>query len=261
LELSKISDKIYLDGNSAWIDLKNAGNCTGSGTSSDPYVIEDLVINGSGVGSCINIQNSNVHFRIINCTLFNSGGEFITDLKGGIKLINASNGQLINNTLTDNHYGVYSEYSPNLIMIGNDIKSKYAIKLLYCNNTLAYYNNIRGTDINLFYQDMTLRFYSEQKMIFEYDGRTYNKYIGNYWKDYETIWSGTDNNNDGIGDVPIISGDIDGLIIDGFPLFYPIENYEIIGLGSEEAIPGYNLLFLLSIVSIISIFIIKKNKK
>ncbi|MFW9973178.1 MAG: NosD domain-containing protein [Candidatus Odinarchaeota archaeon] len=260
LRLSKISDKISIDGNSDWIALKNAGNCTGSGITTDPYVIKNLIINGSGVGSCIMIQNTDVHFVILNCTIFNSGGLDIFDLDAGIKLLNASNGKFINNTLSNNNYGVYGEYSHNTVMIGNDIQSTYAIKLLYCNNSLAYFNNIKGTDINLFYQDMTLRFYSEQKMIFKYEGKTYKKYIGNYWKDYETIWSGTDNNNDGIGDVPIISGDIEGLVIDGFPLFYPIENYEIIGIGSEEAIPGYNLVYLFGIAFIMSIFAIKKKR-
>ncbi len=260
LELSKVSDKINLNGNSAWIDLKNAGNCTGSGNSTDPYVIEDLIINGSGVGSCILIQNSDVHFIILNCTIFNSGGSEIYDLDAGIKLLNASNGKIINNTLSNTNYGIYCEYSPNPLIIGNDIQGKYAIKLLYCNNSLAYFNNLKGSEICLFYQDMTLRFYSEKKMIYKYEGRTYKKYIGNYWSNYIANWRGTDDNDDGIGDIPITSGDIEGLVLDGFPLFYPIENYELIGISSE-AIPGYNLVILIGIISVVSIFTLKRTKK
>lgn len=260
LELSKVSGKIDLDGNSAWIDLKNAGNCTGSGNSTDPYVIENLIINGSGVGSCILIQNSDVHFIILNCTIFNSGGSEIYDLDAGIKLLNASNGKLINNTFSNNNYGLYCEYSPNVVIIGNDIQSRYAVKLLYCNNSLAYFNNLKGTEICLFFQDMTLRFYSEKKMIYKYDGRTYKQYIGNYWSKYIANWRGTDNNDDGIGDISITSVDIEGLVLDGFPLFYSIENYELIGVGSEEAIPGYNLVILIGIISIVSIFTIKRTK-
>ena len=60
LKLSAISGKIHIINNSGWVDFRNAGNCTGNGTYSDPYVIEDLVIDGGGSGSCILIENSSV---------------------------------------------------------------------------------------------------------------------------------------------------------------------------------------------------------
>jgi len=46
LKISAISGKIHIDNN--WTATKSAGICTGTGTYSDPYVIEDLVINGGG---------------------------------------------------------------------------------------------------------------------------------------------------------------------------------------------------------------------
>ena len=70
---SKISIKIHLSGNSGWINAKATGICTGSGTSNDPYIIEDLVIDGGGTGSCIWIEGSTVFFKIFNCTVSNSG--------------------------------------------------------------------------------------------------------------------------------------------------------------------------------------------
>ena len=72
LKSSKISKKIYIDGNQGWIDFRNAGNCTGSGTYSDPYIIKDLVIDGESSGNCILIENSDGYFLIQNCTLYNS---------------------------------------------------------------------------------------------------------------------------------------------------------------------------------------------
>ena len=38
--------KIYLNGNQEWDYLKALGKCTGPGTSIDPYIIRDLVIDG-----------------------------------------------------------------------------------------------------------------------------------------------------------------------------------------------------------------------
>ena len=41
LKISATSGKIHIDGNSEWIAFKNDGKCTGNGTYSEPYVIED----------------------------------------------------------------------------------------------------------------------------------------------------------------------------------------------------------------------------
>ena len=73
--------------------------CTGKGTWMDPYVIENVTIDGLRSGNCIRIKNSNVFFIIRNCILFNasSGG---TD--GGIKLEDTNNGILINNNCSYN---------------------------------------------------------------------------------------------------------------------------------------------------------------
>jgi len=39
MKISKISGKIHIDNN--WSDVKAAGICTGLGTESDPYIIEN----------------------------------------------------------------------------------------------------------------------------------------------------------------------------------------------------------------------------
>ena len=61
MNISAVSGKIHIDGNSGWDAFKAAGNCTGNGTYSMPYVIEDLVIGDGGLGSCILIENSDVY--------------------------------------------------------------------------------------------------------------------------------------------------------------------------------------------------------
>ncbi|MFX1503637.1 MAG: NosD domain-containing protein, partial [Promethearchaeota archaeon] len=123
LEISKISGKIYINGNSGWIDFKNDGNCTGEGTYSEPYVIEDLVIEGVGSGSYIIIENSDVYFKIENCTI--SGASV-----SGIRLSNVTNSLLNNNTLNNNDNGItligsnYNTISGNII-INNDDQGIY----------------------------------------------------------------------------------------------------------------------------------------
>lgn len=77
LRFSKVSKKIYLNGNSDWSAAKAAGICTGSGTESDPYVIEDLIIDCEGSGNFFWIQDSSVYFKIENCTIYNAGEDGI----------------------------------------------------------------------------------------------------------------------------------------------------------------------------------------
>ena len=102
LKISTVSGKIHIINNSGWVDFRNAGNCTGSGTYSDPYVIEDLVIDGGSSGNSIFIENSNVYFKIENCTLYNTewGSE------AGIGLLNVNNSQLIGNNCSYSQVGI-----------------------------------------------------------------------------------------------------------------------------------------------------------
>ncbi|MFX1392879.1 MAG: nitrous oxide reductase family maturation protein NosD [Promethearchaeota archaeon] len=83
--------------------------CRGEGSKEIPYVIENLIINGSGTGSCITIGNSSVNCRIENCKVFNSGeNEIVYDVDAGIKLMNVNNGILIeNNCSYNNHTGIF----------------------------------------------------------------------------------------------------------------------------------------------------------
>jgi parallel beta-helix repeat protein len=133
--------KICINGNQEWVYFKNAGKCTGQGTSLDPYIIEDLVIDAEKSGSCIWIENSDVFFEIENCTLQNSGGNWND---AGIYLISVENGQLINNSVNDTSNGVFLEFSHNNDIIGNSISYNQfdAISLQYSDNNYIIGNNL-----------------------------------------------------------------------------------------------------------------------
>lgn len=80
---------------------KNNDWCSGSGTWGDPYIIENVTIDGEMVGSCITIQNSSVYFIIKNCTVTTSG--FIS-FDAGISLDNVNNSLIINNSFSHNYF-------------------------------------------------------------------------------------------------------------------------------------------------------------
>jgi len=144
LRISELSEKIHIDYNWSYTE-GNYTWCTGSGTYPDPYVIQDLIIDGGdgSEGNCILIENSDVYFRIENCTVYNTvvwgSGH------AGIRLYNTSNGQLIENDCFSNSEGIYLLDSNNNTVSGNNVSNCYkGIYLSTSNENIISGNNISG---------------------------------------------------------------------------------------------------------------------
>ena len=130
--------------------------CNGSGTWNDPYIIEDIVINGQEKDSCILIENSNIaFFRIENCTLYNSGDEYLYSEEAGIKLFNTSNGFLTNNNCSRNNiYGIILRESSNITLSAN-FANKNANGIVFQDTCIN--NTIIGNEIKYnFYNGLIL---------------------------------------------------------------------------------------------------------
>jgi len=224
LKTSLISGRIHIDNN--WSDAKITGLCTGSGNSSDPYVIEDLVIDGGGVGSCILIENSEDYFKIENCTISNCGSDFYDS---GIKLISANNGNLTNNRALDlDSFGLVMYESNNTFVVNNIFKGKHGISVRFSKNNVIYFNDFIGSLITIETRGCTNnRWSSQTKIEYIYSSNTYTNYLGNYYNGY----NGFDNDNDGIGDTPQILDQhlpsSEWIYLDYYPLIVRIQNYEL----------------------------------
>ncbi|MEE9376470.1 MAG: right-handed parallel beta-helix repeat-containing protein [Candidatus Lokiarchaeia archaeon] len=208
LKISKISGKIHIDNNWSYTE-GNYSWCTGKGTYSEPYVIEDLVIDGGGSGSGILIENSNVFFRIENCTVYNSFR--------GIKLERASNGSIIENNCSNNNViGIYLTNSCYNNTISRNIISSIILGSFCCSNTIwdniiyggggpgigvgGSNNNIKGNNISDCKYGIHL-LYSNNNTI---SGNTanHNKEYGIYLEDLcnnNTISNNTANYNEEYG--------------------------------------------------------------
>jgi len=125
-----------------WID--------GDGSWGNPYLIEDLEVDGSGYGSGIVVNNSkNDYFTIRNCTVYNVDRG--TPYDGGIFLENACNGTIFKNDVSNNEWnGIYLENgcSNNTISenigIGND---DCGLRLQdFCSFNLISNNNFSYSD-------------------------------------------------------------------------------------------------------------------
>ncbi|MFX1568614.1 MAG: right-handed parallel beta-helix repeat-containing protein [Promethearchaeota archaeon] len=140
-------EPIHINGHLDWINAKATGICTGNGTYSDPYVIEDLVIDANRERGIL-IGNSTVYFIIENCTVYNAGwnhggwecppGEF-----GAIALFNVSNARINNNTCLNNTHGIYLDNGFNNTIFGNVINiNSHGISLS------GTYNIISGNSVS-----------------------------------------------------------------------------------------------------------------
>ncbi len=143
----------------------------GSGSSVDPYIIENITIDAKGSGSGIYIANSNnVYFTIRNCTISNSG---TGGNNAGIRLRYTCNGTINNNNCSNNG--------------GDGINL-----ILMCNyNTISNNTILKNTGIGIYI------YYSNSNIIS--DNNIYdNGYEGIYfWNGCEnnTILGNTANNN------------------------------------------------------------------
>ncbi len=116
---------------------------SGSGTKLDPYVIENVTINGQGSGNCISIDTSTVYYTIRNCTLFNSG---TATNNGGISISNAPNGLIIGNNLSNNlENGIWVYNSQNITILNNTF-SYNTITGIYVRNSNSI--GIEGNNVS-----------------------------------------------------------------------------------------------------------------
>ncbi|MBN1802230.1 MAG: right-handed parallel beta-helix repeat-containing protein, partial [Candidatus Lokiarchaeota archaeon] len=130
--------------------------CNGSGTLSNPYIIENVTINGANGSSCIEIKNSNAYFIIRNCTFYNSSLGSYPYYDAGIKLTTVSNGKIVDNNCSYNQgmgIAIYSS-SDNNIVSGNNAShnQKTGIHIYYyCDENTVSGNNASHNQENGIY--------------------------------------------------------------------------------------------------------------
>ena len=125
--------------------------CSGSGTLEDPYIIENIIIDGQPTGSSRTSSKTRAYFIIRNCTLYNSGGRAIFSWGAGIKLVNTKNGWLFNNTSNANNgdgileiCGYNNNFSKNTI----NYNFYHGIRSWWSDNNNFLENEIKFNEIN-----------------------------------------------------------------------------------------------------------------
>jgi len=149
--------KIIIDGN--WSQTRDTYDwCDGSGTLVDPFVIENVTINGQNSGNRIIVQNTNDYFSINNCTFYNSST--------GMRLINVNYGTINNCSVFDNNdNGIYLDQCSNNIILNCSVYENSGYGILFdedCYSNLVEDNAFKD---NL-YEGLRLYQYCDYNLIF-----------------------------------------------------------------------------------------------
>ncbi|NVM29598.1 MAG: right-handed parallel beta-helix repeat-containing protein [Candidatus Helarchaeota archaeon] len=114
--ITKTDAPISINGNAALNAIASAG----IGTSGSPYIIENYVINASGLGvHGILITNTDAYFILRNCTVTNTDSGYL-----GIRLENVTNGNITNNYISDiAAHGIYLWRSYNNTLTHNIVNN------------------------------------------------------------------------------------------------------------------------------------------
>ncbi|MEM0358578.1 MAG: NosD domain-containing protein [Candidatus Hadarchaeales archaeon] len=125
---------IYIEGDG---NFKPAnGVRSGSGTKTDPYIIENWEIDASNAHG-IHIKNTTAYFVIRNVLVENGKTTY-----HGIFLENVVNGRIENVVSRKNSRGIFLSYSNNIRLSTNTVENnKYGI-YLYCSSRNELWNNI-----------------------------------------------------------------------------------------------------------------------
>jgi len=142
INMGSIHSPINITGNNDFT-IGN-GVSSGAGTYEEPYIIRDFIIEVDGPQNCIFINNTDVFFKIENCTLKNSGS---TVGKTTINLNNVSNGLIFNNDIS--LAGIHLTYSHYNNITYNNLIDCEEIYLFYSNNNNFLQNYIRNSTFGI----------------------------------------------------------------------------------------------------------------
>ena len=136
---------LFINGNNEFYLTAIKEGWKGNGSFSSPYIIDSLTITYYYGRLLIDIQNTNVYFKISNCVL--------TLGFHGIFLKNVTNGIITNNLISNNTHGIFLIESNNNTLVGNTIISNEnnGIHLIFSeNNTLISNTLINNGNIGIY---------------------------------------------------------------------------------------------------------------
>jgi parallel beta-helix repeat protein len=137
-----VHDAIVINGNAGFTGPNaSTGITRGSGTSSDPYVIENWEISAKSDHG-LTIQNVDAHFVVRNVTIRDGYTGF-----DGVRLFQANNGTIADCTVYNCDTGLSIRNSRNIVLTGNQVSSCTYIGVYAdgCEHLLMDWNRVFST--------------------------------------------------------------------------------------------------------------------
>jgi len=150
------------------------------------------VIDANGTGSAVTLSADGITFQDFKVI---DSGDSGTD--AGVKVLSSSN-TIKGNDICENRYGIYFQSSNNNSITENTIKYNRirGVQLSNSSNNSIYLNDF-ANNFNA-YSDSNNHWNSTKPIIYHYHNFTFANFMGNYWHDY----TGSDIDDNGIGNVP-----------------------------------------------------------
>ncbi len=134
-----LHDPIFIEGDSNFTHPN--GVSSGSGSASDPYIIELWDIWGAAGVNCIEIRNTSMHFVVRNCSL---------QISDGVVLAGVSNGTVTFVTTYACGYSLRVEDSSDVLITGNMVgSSTVSVGVNRSENVSIVLNELDGASIAL----------------------------------------------------------------------------------------------------------------
>jgi len=171
-----------------------------------------------GIGNEIDTSNT-VNGKPVYYWANVNGGK-VPDGAGQVIIVNCSNVIVENQYLDNACIGIQIARSSNITVKKNTCSSntKCGIHFLRnSSNNFIYLNNFIDNTDNVYSYTSCSLWNSTEEITYFYNETTHESYLGNFWSDY----TGTDADDDGIGDNPYNIDDDK----DSYPLMEPWESY------------------------------------
>ncbi|MEM4293654.1 MAG: NosD domain-containing protein [Thermoplasmata archaeon] len=141
---------IHINGNADFTSAN--GVIGGSGTQSDPYIIEGWEIDANGGAYAIWIENTDVYFVIRNCKVYGAAYNGGSIEGGGITLYFVKNGILENNHCTNSSFGIILAVTQNTTARNNKVfnNSEVGVDLRGAISTTICENIVSGSNIGVY---------------------------------------------------------------------------------------------------------------